>query len=322
MICNGESITLKGSGGIAYSWSPATGLSDPDIAVPVATPGTSTQYQLWVSDGNCWDTASVDVTVLDQVTATAGPDTTICAGETVELFATANGTSLSAPKYSWVPNNDLEGAQTDNPLATPLTTTTYTVTVSVGLCQPASIPVTVQVNQPPVVQAGAEKTIISGMGVALKGVAVGYPPFRYLWTPGETIDCPTCLNTKASPTDNQTFVLAVTDSNGCTGYDSVLVDVIPSCGDELVYIPNSFTPNNDGINDYVMVRSYGVEAVNFFRVFDRWGNKLFETTDIDEGWDGYFGNELMPSGVYLVLVEGVCINGENFTKTGNVTLFR
>jgi gliding motility-associated-like protein len=114
----------------------------------------------------------------------------------------------------------------------------------------------------------------------------------------------------------------VTDSFNCQATDSKLVRVIEKCNENAVFVPNLFTPNANGRNDVLKVLGPGVDNVLNFRIYDRWGKLLFESNDIQRGWDGTFEGQPLKPGVYLYYVEVRCINNEKTYKKGDVTLLR
>jgi gliding motility-associated-like protein len=117
------------------------------------------------------------------------------------------------------------------------------------------------------------------------------------------------------------YRVLITDENGCTASDSVMIKIISSCEEDL-FVPNLFTPNNDGKNDVLYVRGNGVQAIETFRVFDRWGNLVFETDDMTKGWDGSYKGSMLNDGVFVYYVKGACSDGAAIDKKGNVTLLR
>lgn len=126
-ICAGGSIPLTTTGtATSYSWSPATGLNNPNIQSPVASPAATTTYTVTASSGTCVSTASVTITVASGLTVNAGPDLTITAGESVRINATAPGATI----FNWTPATGLSSATILNPVASPLETTRYTLTAS------------------------------------------------------------------------------------------------------------------------------------------------------------------------------------------------
>lgn len=212
-ICAGTSAQLHGSGGTVYSWSPAAGLSDPNIANPVATPVASTIYQLTVSSGPCTSTSQVTVVVMPLPAANAGPDITICAGNAVQLAGSGGST------YSWSPATGLSDPFVANPMASPATTTTYQLTVSNGVCS-ASDFVVVSVNHA-VANAGADVTICAGNSVQLTGTG----GIVYVWSPAIGLNDPSIANPVAGPAVTTNYILAVTDASGCMAQDTITVSV-------------------------------------------------------------------------------------------------
>ena len=100
------------------------------------------------------------------------------------------------------------------------------------------------------------------------------------------------------------------------------VHISTLCSEDAVYVPNSFTPNGDGKNDLFRIRTYGLDHITVFRVFNRWGEMVFETTDINAGWDGTWRGALCFPAVYVWYIEGTCFSGQQVVMKGNVTLIR
>ena len=156
-ICPGGNVTLSGSasggdGNFSYSWAPATGLSNPSIANPVASPNVTTTYTLIVTDGNgCTDSDNLVITVHNNPAVLAGNDVAVCLGESISLQATGSGGSGSGFVYSWSPSSGLNNPLIDDPEARPTVTTTYTVTLTDSNGCQDSDQVTVTVNPLPVI---------------------------------------------------------------------------------------------------------------------------------------------------------------------------
>ena len=129
-------------------------------------------------------------------------------------------------------------------------------------------------------------------------------------------------NTTVVPEESATYTITVTDTFGCTRSDTVFLKVDPIiCGTPFVFIPNSFTPNGDGMNDILYVRSDILEEM-YFVVYSRWGEKLFETAQQEIGWDGTFKKKDCQTGVYDYYFKGKCKDGDELELKGNVTLIR
>jgi gliding motility-associated-like protein len=101
----------------------------------------------------------------------------------------------------------------------------------------------------------------------------------------------------------------------------VILHVV-GCKGQSVYVPNTFTPNNDGLNDRLYVRGNGLSQLEYFRIFDRWGRMVFQTQNIAEGWDGTTGGKPDDINTYVYVLKAVCSSGEEVSLQGNVTLLR
>ncbi len=229
LINDGESIVLLGTatGGTppyAFSWSPATGLSATDVAQPTASPTASTTYTLAVTDSEgrrSTDTVTVSVRLL----AEAGPDQTVVAGGKVTLAGSARG---GAPpyKYRWSPDTGLSAADTAQPVASPLATTTYTLTVTDANSRESTDTVRVTVVGKLAVNAGPDRTILLGSSATLSGsVTGGMEPFQIAWMPADGLSTTNALQTVAAPQTTTSYTLTVTDVFSQTATDTVTVKV-------------------------------------------------------------------------------------------------
>ena len=126
-----------------------------------------------------------------------------------------------------------------------------------------------------------------------------------------------------TPTKTGEYTIYFTDQNGCQQVlKTIYVEVITNeCNEGVVYLPTGFTPNNDGANDILYIRSNFITEV-YLTIYDRWGEKLFETNDIKKGWDGTHKGKLLDQGVYGYYMTFTCNNGEESFKKGNITLMR
>jgi len=215
-ICNGSSTTLGASGGTAYSWLPATGLSSTTIANPVANPTTTINYTVTVTNSGCTATDVVIVTVNPVPTVNAGSDVAICNGSSTPLSAIGFGL------YSWLPVTGLSSSSISNPTASPVTTTNYTVTLTSGGCTATDV-VIVTVNPTPTANAGTDATICDGSSTTLS--ATGGP--GYSWTPATGLSSTTIANPVATPSVTTNYTVTVTNAFGCTSTDLVTVTVNP-----------------------------------------------------------------------------------------------
>lgn len=223
-ICAGDSVLIgtPGMAGETYSWSPATGLSATNVAQPYAFPSTNTTYTLTVSNAGCSASDVVNVNVNTLPTASAGPDLSICAGETVAIGnpATAGNT------YSWSPATGLDATNVAQPNATPDSTTTYILTVSntVTGCSNADT-ITITVTPGPVAFAGADMTICEGDTVAIGTTATA--GFTYSWSPATGLSAANVANPNAFPATTTTYIVTTTNASTlCSGTDTVTITVV------------------------------------------------------------------------------------------------
>ncbi|MCP4441909.1 MAG: gliding motility-associated C-terminal domain-containing protein, partial [Aureispira sp.] len=132
----------------------------------------------------------------------------------------------------------------------------------------------------------------------------------------------TIYNPVVTPTVTTVYNLTVTNSKGCSNQDSIVMNIKPpQCSNPNVFVPNAFTPNNDGQNDVLYVRGANIREL-YFAVYDRWGEKVFETTSLDIGWDGTFKGKTLPPDVFGYYLDCKCDDGYTLFQKGNVTLIR
>ncbi len=254
-ICAGQMTPLTSDGGNTYSWLPATGLSDPTISNPNASPVTPTTYTVTgTSLLLCSSTATVTITVTPGPTITHSANTAICNGSSTQL--TAGG----ATTYSWLPVTDLSNASISNPMAHPTATTTYTVTGTTGLCS-GTATITVTVNQIPAVTAGTAATICSGTATPLTaGGAVSYS-----WLPTTGLSNPLIANPSASPVSSTSYTVTGTTSN-CSATATVAVAVttltVSAGGDVSICSGGNTTLSASGGTAYSWLPATGLSAAN------------------------------------------------------------
>lgn len=314
-ICAGESVTIDaavtgGFPGYNYSWT--TGQTNANFTL---TPTVTTIYSLWLYDsGGCTATDADTVVVNPLPIANAGPDTALCMGRphTLGLWidAYAGGT------YTWAPPYDLADPSAAYAVMTPTMDRTYNLTVVTAAGCTATDQITVTALPVPTADAGPDQEITYQQEVAtLIGQGTGA---NAMWTPDFNLGCPPCFETAAWPTETTEYTLTVTHQNGCVTRDWVTVEVIVP---ELVFLPEAFSPNGDGSNDILYVRGYTIAEVEL-QVFDRWGNPVFKTNDINIGWDGTHNGQPAVGGVYMYTLTARLINGVETKMQGDIALIR
>ena len=302
-LCSGNTLNLTASNGTSFSWTGPNGftsaLQNPTIG-NITTAGAG-NYTVTVTTDSCTATSTVSVSVYAQPVANAGKDVTICEGTGTTLQA-SGGTS-----YSWSPTKGLSDPTIANPVASPTDTTAYIVTVSNSNACTSTDTVIVNVLQKPVANAGADKEITQGQSVTLSGKATG-TDVKYYWTPNTYLSSDTILNPVATPPADITYTLHVTSAVGCgnDATDDVFVRVYKA-----IIIPNTFTPNNDGINDTWNVTALDTYPQALTQIYDRYGGIVFNSIGYAKPWDGTYNNKRVPTGTYYYLID--LKNGKKFS---------
>jgi gliding motility-associated-like protein len=170
-------------------------------------------------------------------------------------------------------------------------------------------------------EAGSMQTICKG-----DSVQIGSTPkseYIYHWQPAIGISDTSIANPKAGPANTATYYLQQTDFMGDITYDSVTVNVIADCDttSDDIFIPNIFSPNGDLNNDVLYVRSHNIKTMDFC-IYNRWGEKVFESKDINKGWDGRYNGGACNAGVFVWYLNATLKNDKSIVKKGNVTLIR
>lgn len=318
--CFGTGKTLNATGADSYSWSPAAGLSCTSCANPVANPNNDRDYIVrGTTIHGCSASDTIHVSVAFPINVTGSPADSLCTGSSVDLSVSGAAT------YQWSPSHGLSSTTGSHVTARPDHTLTYEVVGSDAVgCFKDTVHIPVRVFPIPTVEAGPDATINVGYAIDLipqissdVTIATWSPTggqFRSDW-PSMTV----------KPKETTTYTLDVATAGGCTARDSRTVYVI--CNGANVFIPNTFSPNGDGTNDVFYVRGTGLFTIRSVRIFNRWGEMVFQrgeirANDVNAGWDGtYKGQKLNPD-VYVYIVDITCDNNTILTYKGNIALIK
>lgn len=275
---------------------------------------------LIVSTANgCKDTTQLPIDYLGNVSV--NPSDSICLeSDGAQLFATGG------IAYQWIPSSSLNASNISNPIAHPSITTTYTVNITtvngVDTCV-RTLTTTVFVFSSVVYSVSAtvdKDTLVKGQSTTLHAIAD--TTLTVLWNPADGLDNPNSFNPIATPTKTTTYTLSIVGAGGCQKIVTVTIYVISmECNEGDVFVPNTFTPNDDGKNDVLYVRSNSIMEL-YFAVYNRWGQMVFETNDIKKGWDGIYNGMKADPAVFAWYLKAKCYNGNQIFKKGNTTIIR
>jgi gliding motility-associated-like protein len=327
-----ESNTILGDGPIKrYLWSiGGTGQPEDSSMIVRAFPnaGIYTVCLRTTDVYGCFDDTCKAIQVFASAIDTVTPlDTTICVG-----YSAAFQVKGSFDRVEWVPSAWVDNPTGANVVITPKQTIRYNVLSYYKQCPPKVDTVNIWVIDSVPVSASADpQNIVLGLSSNVTSTVKGTID-SIVWDPDSTLSCRSCRNPIATPSATTTYTATVYYTKNkvtCSNRTQVTITVFRSCDNSLIYIPNTFTPNNDGNNDVFRIRGQGITKVNYFRVFDRWGKIVYEANNVDDtndaAWNGCFNNDKtkpVNSDVFVYLFEVECVTGQKINGKGNVTLIR
>ena len=294
-VCYGSDIQLNVSEGTTFSWTGPNGFTSQEKSpfIRNVSANSAGTYRVTATTNGCSNVAETIVEAREPIESRINiSQTPLCENESIQLEAFGGTT------YSWSPVDGLSNANIANPVATPKVTTKYTVTISNGACSTTQ-EVLINVFKKPVANAGPDKKILTGQSVVVEGKVSGTEnDFGFYWTPVDYLDDPTKINPVANPPKDIIYTLHTTSILGCEGTsDQVSVTVYPK-----IEIPNTFSPNGDGIND-----TWTIEAAEAFpepkiKIVNRSGQTVFQSKGIYKPWDGKVEGKDLPTAVYYYTI--------------------
>jgi gliding motility-associated-like protein len=320
-VCEGSNVNLQIiSNATSYTWTadhPGL-ITNPSAASLVVQPHANTVFTVNLQLGVCVAEDDVNVPVLPAPVAEAGPDGEICYGQNYQLQANGGLT------YEWTPQRYLSDPYNASPqVLQPDRTTTYTLTaIDANHCRSLiTDDVTIKVIPPIRVKiTPADTVVFAGAQFQYQASSVAD---NYSWSPATGLDNPTVANPNVvAPSTVGTVIHYRVDAStaaGCKGGGTAILRVYKGPD---IYVANAFSPNNDGKNDVFLPFPVGIRQISYFQVFNRWGQMVFSTTTLQQGWDGRLAGVEQPAGVYTWMIEAVTQDGQKISKKGTVTLVR
>ena len=316
-ICAKDTVQLSAlTDGLQFSWMPSNSVNDPNRLTTQAYPAVTTTYQITARIGHCSATDDIIVTTVPYPMADAGSDTLICFNTHCQLSARTDGTSVS-----WSPSGTLSDASSLQPFARPVATTEYVLSAydTKGCPKPGLDTVLVTVLPKIIPSAGQDTNIVVGQPLQLRASG----GIRYNWLPPYNLSSTTIAEPVAlfhEPAEGLIYTVEVFNEAGCSDSASIRIKVFDTRPE--VFVPSAFTPNGDGKNDVLRPIAAGITRIEYFRIFNRWGQMVFSTFTSGQGWDGRIGGKDQNSETYVWEVKATDYKGTPYIRKGTVTLIR
>ena len=321
-VCRGKAIQLQPSGAVTYSWS-GTGLSCINCPGPSVSPTGDALYKVVGKDAHsCQASDSVWVKVQQHLPMKIDKHDTLCLGQSTTK--TLSGTE----RYSWWPALYVNNPNAAQVIITPAKDTLMTYRVigqdnrgcfaDTGYIKIKTFPI------PKMEPLQSEITVNAGTSFKLES-SISKDVTKVKWSPAKWLDNPDSKKPTAIARESITYTVVASNDGQCVTRNEVKITVL--CNGANFFIPNTFSPNSDGMNDLFYPRGKGVFTIKSFRIFNRWGEIVFERmhfnpNDQNAGWDGTYKGQKLPSDVYMYAIEVQCDNSTIVPAKGNVTLLR
>ncbi|NRB64992.1 MAG: gliding motility-associated C-terminal domain-containing protein, partial [Saprospiraceae bacterium] len=332
-ICRGESITLVATANTnadaSFAWTESgssTIISSDPFFSPA--PELNTTYQLTVQYPDCEpQTFTVPVRVIQEPTLTVSPGASVCPGETVILSASTNAPDDVSEFFQWTVNGQtFQGPELSfSPLAPTNVSLVYTYGNNCGAIT-ENIPINVfdvpfideLVINP---ESATGEGVPLGESIGIRAVTTPTSPadVTYTWSKNGVDFASNVTEVEDTPTESPTvYRLTITTAEGCTVTKEISVNVVAPRYE----VPNAFTPNGDDVNDFFNLVFVGAISISEFRIYNRWGQLVYNNDTPDTGWDGNISGNPAPSDVYIFQIGILFPDGQLFTEQGEVTLIR
>ncbi|MES2779873.1 MAG: PKD domain-containing protein, partial [Bacteroidota bacterium] len=312
-VCLNDTVYVNviSQGASNYVWTPTQFLLNANSYSPEFFPPISTVYTLSISNYCYSKSDSVRIIVLSLPVLSFNHLDSVCYGDSVQLSVTG------AQTYQWDFDSSLSAFTIPNPVASPRISAFYYVNATdVNGCKNRDSTL-VYVLPLPIVNAGNDTLIWRDTHAVLNGFT---DASKYFWAPSSYLEDPLSLQTKAEITKSQSYVLFAENDLGCKNSDTVFITVEVNT---FLLLPTAFSPNGDGVNDIFRIARYlNIDKLKDFSVYNRWGEMVFYTTNINDGWDGVYKSVEQELGVYVWQVVAQTKDFEEVVRKGNVTLLR
>jgi gliding motility-associated-like protein len=316
LSCNSNPVQLGElpRAGLVYQWTPAVGLSNATISNPFSSPAATTTYYLKVSHdgGGCADRDTVLVTasIINNALQLLGKATyCVGSGDSAVLMVQPD------ERIEWYKNNSL---LTINQVRLPITQTgSYYATIyNIDGCNIKTATQDILVDRPKPGITYPVEYALENAPLILQARQFGSSAF---WSPAISLDDPASFSPVFKGLYDQLYTITIKTTTGCTTVDTQQVKTIKSVE---IFVPTAFTPNHDGLNDFLKPVLIGVKQLRYFRIYNRWGQVIFESTRASPGWDGTLSGIPQSSQLYVWIAEGIGVDGRVYSRKGSTVLIR
>lgn len=317
LSCNGAPVQLGAppKPGVLYSWQPSTGINSPNIANPFASPTVTTSYILTTQHdgGGCVgrDTVVVKASLINNgIVLNGKSDFCIDSEDSAVLHVEATN------KIQWFRNGSALLTATQPDLHVHISGEYYAVLSNSDGCVVKTDPKRINIESPVPGVRYPVQYAIENIESELQARDIG---FSYLWAPANYLSNPETAKPTFTGNREQLYLINITTAGGCLTVDTLVVKTVKNAN---IAVPTAFTPNNDGLNDYLTPTLMGIKQLKYFRVFNRWGQLLYESAQERPGWNGSFKGVPQPTGAVVWVAEGIGVDGQTYRKKGTSVLIR
>lgn len=324
-ICRTDGVVLNPvTQALSFNWQPASLFDDNTLKRATVTPVDSiTTVYITANLGKCQDRDSLTIKTVPYPQANAGPDQTICFQDDFQLQG-----NVVASSYSWTPSALVVNPRSLVTRTRSLTqTTAFVLTASDTLGCPKPVTDTLLITVRPRINVFAGNDTSAVVGQPLQFVSTSNATI-FNWTPTRGLNNSSLLNpvglytldTLLPGQETIRYILTASTPEGCTASDDIVVRIFKT--GPSIFVPNGFTPNGDGLNDLIRPTLAGMQRMNFFRIYNRYGQLVYETNRIGAGWDGRIKGNLQASNAYVYQCQAVDYTGKTVTVKGSFVLVR
>lgn len=321
-LCLGEILSLTNSSqnSDVYTWDfgdGTTGANGLGTFTHNYTAVDTMVIQLIVHNNQlgCSDTLSKSV-IINPLPEVSALGDTVCYNSLAQLLVSNFNPAFN---YSWTPGGNLSDPTIYNPTLTGIQSESFTVTATNPLTNCFHSDTAAIIVIQPLQDINYDTTIVIGDQIALP-ISNQDGFILFIWTPEDGLSCLGCSNPTVQPLEEITYNVIMEDILGCSTAEGIFhIDIYP---ETFVELPTTFTPNGDGENDVIYVKGWGIKDLISFQIYNRWGELVFESSELNEGWNGYYKGMLQNNGTYVYKVKVQTFREEEIEKNGHINLMR